>query len=64
MSNTNGTSEVYNKSDIARLANCQEKLRMIMASMTLRAHSYCWKILDDKEDSLPALLNFSLDNVK
>jgi len=31
----NGTSEVYNKSDIARLANCQEKLRMIMESMAL-----------------------------
>ena len=67
MSNTvpkNGNSAVDNKPDIARLVNCQEKLRMIMASMASRAHSYYWKMLDDKEDSLPALLNISLSDVK
>ena len=35
-----------------------------MESMASRAHSYCWKMLDDKEDSLPALLNISLSDVK
>ena len=58
----NGTSEVRNKPDIARSANCQEKLQMIMVSMALRARSRCWKVLDDKEDSLSALPSISLDD--
>ena len=60
----NGSSEVYNKPVQATVANSQEKLRSIMASMALRAHSYYWKTLDDTEDSLPALLGISLDDAK
>ena len=33
-----------------------------MASMASRAHSRCWKTLDDTEDSLPAVSDICLDN--
>ena len=61
----NGAGEVHcDKPDNALAANSQEKLRLIMVSMASRAHSCCWKMLDDTEDSLPALLNISLDDAK
>ena len=35
-----------------------------MPSMASRAHACCWKMLDDTEDSLAALLNISLDEAE
>jgi hypothetical protein len=67
MSNTaqkNGSSEVHNKPDTDTLANSREKLRLIILSVASRAHSYHWKMLDDTEDSVPSLLNISLDDVE
>jgi hypothetical protein len=67
MSNTapkNGSSEVHNKSDTDTLANSREKLRLIILSVASRAHSHHWKMLDDTEDSMPSLVNISLDDVE
>jgi hypothetical protein len=67
MSNTatkNGSSEVHNKPDTDTSANSREKLRLIILSVAPRAHSHHWKMLDDTEDSVPSLLNISLDDVE
>jgi hypothetical protein len=67
MSNTfpkNGSSEVCNKPSGATSANSREKLQLIMISVASRAHSHCWKMLADAEDSLPSLSNISLDDVE
>jgi hypothetical protein len=67
MSNTapkNGSSEVHNKPDADTSANSREKLLLIILSVASRAHSCHRKMLDDTEDSVPSLLNISLDDVE